>query len=79
MARRQRQEHAEPLERHRAVPPGAPIYEVRAGGHTIEWTDNVAVAVAAFMSTRRPDREVWRLVNGVKSRIVLSNAAPQPQ
>lgn len=79
MARRQRQEHAEPLERHRAVPPGAPIYEVRAGGATIEWTDNIADAIAAFLSTRRTDREVYRLVNGVKSRIILSNAAPQPQ
>ena len=48
----------------RQVNPAGPLYDVRAGGHTIEWTDDVRTALAAAAASRRRDVEVWRLVNG---------------
>lgn len=74
MARRRREEHAEPLNRFRQVNPAGPIYDVRAGGHTVEWTDDLREAVAAFVSSHRRDRQVWRLVNGEKHLIDIRAA-----
>jgi len=58
----------------RQVNPAGPLYDVRAGGHTIEWTDDVRTALAAAAASRRRDVEVWRLVNGVKTLVVLGTA-----
>ncbi len=70
MARRRRnEERQEPLARLRQVNPAGPIYDVRAGGQTVEWTDDLREAVAAFVSSHRKDRQVWRLVNGEKHLI----------
>ncbi len=70
MARRRRnEERQEPLSRLRLVNPAGPIYDVKAGGHTIEWTDDLREAIAAFVTSHRKDRQVWRLVNGEKHLI----------
>jgi hypothetical protein len=69
MARRRHEERTEPLNRFRQVNPAGPIYDVKAGGHTIEWTDDIREAIAAYVSAHRRDRQVWRLVNGEKHLI----------
>ena len=75
MARRNRGDYPDPLERVSTVMPGSPIYEVRTGGYTVEWTDSLPEALAAWLATRRADREVWRMVNGEKALIDIRAAA----
>ena len=76
MARRNRSEDTDPLLQFSRVNPDGPIYEVRSGGYTIEWTDDIKEAMAAYVSSHRRDREVLRLVNGVKTRIEVSATPP---
>jgi len=75
MARRNRSEDTDPLSGP-WVNPAGPIYEVRSGGYTIEWTGDLKEAMAAYVSSHRRDREVLRLVNGVKTRIEVSATPP---
>ena len=75
MARRRREEHAEPLNRLRAVNPAGPLYDVKSGGHTVEWTASLDAAIAAYSMARKADRQILRLVNGVKVPITVTNGA----
>ena len=53
-------------DRGHVVNPAGPIYDVKAGGHTIEWTDSLEAAQSAYRHSHCRDRVIYRMINAVK-------------